>query len=76
MKNVAQHLRLGSGGVADQENVDVSEGEVIGQVPPSHLPLPLPSQSSPVLQHLLHSSQHHGQDGPLDVEVAVDGGGQ
>ena len=43
---------------------------------PCHTPTPsthLPSQPSPILQHLFHSSEQQAQDGPLDVFMSVDG---
>lgn len=36
----------------------------------------VPSDAGSVLQHLLHTTQQHAEDGLLDVLVAVDAGGQ
>lgn len=34
------------------------------------------SDAGPIVQHLLHATQQHAEDGLLDVLVAVDAGGQ
>lgn len=36
----------------------------------------VPSDAGSILQHLLHATQQHAEDGLLDVLVAVDAGGQ